>query len=375
MVNRQSVIKFFRTFAVASYILIPFIITQNGNNLIRFDIPKLELYFFNTIITFNNFFNASLLLIISVFLFIIATQIFGRIWCGWLCPQEIGNDFIDVIASKLRSKSSRFIAKILVSFFISFMFATSTFFYFVSPYDLSQFLQSSGVVIGGLIWFFFFLFLFLDYAFVGHKWCKYLCPYSKMLGVMTDNDTLYVGMLKGEDDNCIKCLACVKTCPMKIDPRKTPDNDCIYCEECIKACDKVLKRKGGKSILGYVWGVNDTFTLKRVNLLITIAITCMLILFLLYNVVKNDVISVEQLNYNGANSTYTVELENKSALSMGVKINAVDSNVTLEPDYVFINRLEKIELDIKVIGTTSDNVVIEFVGDETYRSKIELKNK
>ncbi len=377
MKNRHSFIKYFRTIAVSLYIIIPFIITSNGNNLIRFDIPKLELYFFNAVITFNNFFNPSLLIIILTFLAIIITQVYGRVWCGWACPQEIGNDFIGVMLKKVKSKNTKLAVKIAISFFISFMFATSTFFYFVSPYELPQFFQSRGFVVGGLIWFFFFLFLFLDYAFVGYKWCKYLCPYSMMLGLMTDEHTLYVGMIKGEDDKCIKCKACVKICPMGLDPRITPDNDCIYCEECIKACDKVLRKRGGKSIIGYVWGAKNKFTL-RANLLITISITCMLSLFLVYNMYKNDVINVEQLSYtsSGSESVYVLKIENKSALSMGVDIKATNGeNITIEPNYVFINRLQTIDVEIKVNNNSAENIKLEFLGDNTYRSSITLKKQ
>lgn len=252
---------------------------------------------------------------------------------------------------------------------MAFVFATLCVCYFVSPYDFISTLKGPGGGVMLTIWVILFAALFFDFAFVRYSWCKIICPYSKFQFLMSDDNTLYIGMKHGEDTKCIECLACVKSCPVKIDPRKTPDGACIYCENCIKACDKVLSRKGGKSIIGYNWGISDKFKPFRINLLITFAVILLFAVLLLYNIIANKPLMMEIKNarvYDNGTAEVTVFLENNQAATAIINFSILPENIKTEPSYEVLSMqaTKEITLKVKLPENGLDHIKLQAVNDK-----------
>ena len=191
--SRRKIFRILQFIAVSFFLLAPLIKTSNGYSLIGFDVKTLRLHFFNNIITFDNFFLASLFILLTVFLFIVVTQIFGRIWCGWICPQCFFTKLKIDISDKFPKKYKK-----SISFFLAFLFAailsSNWMFYFISPTELFNSIYSDVFCTAAVIWYVLLIVLFIDFAFAGLMWCRYVCPYAKMQTLMTDNGTLYVGL-------------------------------------------------------------------------------------------------------------------------------------------------------------------------------------
>lgn len=323
---RGKIYRVLQFIVVSLIIIIPFIKTPNGNNLIRFDANTLHLYFFNGVVEFSNFFIVFIGILLVVFLFIFVTQLLGRIWCGWLCPQSFFALKIEKYAHIIKNKKLRKVGEFFLAALFAFLLTANMTMYFVSPYEyIETFKGPSGGTFTAIFLVMFF-FILVDFAFVRYRWCKYVCPYSKFQVVMTDDDTLYVGMIPAQADACINCMACVRVCPTKIDPRKNPDGDCIYCETCVDACNHIFQKKNkdkkAVGVLGYVWGDKDKINLKRPNLIITFLISVVLAVILVVSIINDNPINfkVQSDVQNLGNGRYEVTITQKNNTNRPIKL-------------------------------------------------------
>lgn len=259
-----------RIFTTAVYLLIPFIII-NGESALRFDIPTLGLHFFGTTIYIENFFIVLIFTFMVTFLIILITQLYGRIWCGWLCPQTVLINF----TSFFDRKNMSFIGRLLTHtgvLAVSTVIGLSMVFYFVSPYSFFRDL-SAGTLSGVTKWFAFVLtaITYLNFTLVRYRFCTTICPYSKLQSVMFDDHTLIIAMDPETSYKCVKCDACVTTCPVGIDIRQGMDSQCINCGRCITACTKTMKAEDEDvpTLIDYIYGFSNTKKPLRTNVLIT----------------------------------------------------------------------------------------------------------
>jgi polyferredoxin len=102
----QSYRRLVRYAVTLIFFAIPFI-KVSGESLLRFDIPTLRLLVFGRTIWIENFFPVVLFILAMLFLFITFTQLFGRIWCGWLCPQTLMTDFTPALDNKKACKLTK----------------------------------------------------------------------------------------------------------------------------------------------------------------------------------------------------------------------------------------------------------------------------
>lgn len=362
-VLRGKIYRLLQFIVVACVLIIPFIKTSNGNSLFRFDVSTLQLHAFNNVVSFTSFFSAFIAILLFTFLFVFITQLMGRVWCGWLCPQSFFSIRIESYSKKFKNKTISKIVSVLLSFVFALILTLNWMMYFVSPYNfLSSQQSSSTMLVIGIV---LFLFIFVDFVLVRFKWCKYVCPYSKFQVVMTDDDTLYVGMIPGKETQCIDCKACIRVCPTHIDPRKNPDADCIYCETCVTACNQVFQKKDHhEGILGYVWGKSNKINIKRPNLILTFLISIVLFVILLYNIISTTeplVINVDNNVKSLDNGVYTVQLEIKSNLEKAVRVNFSnpENYVAVSPAgvRVFIKANVKTTLQLNTLKDIPDGKV------------------
>jgi len=256
-------------FLIAAFALIPYF-KMNGKPLMLLDLARREFSFFGA--TFLPTDSVLLMLlgltiVITVFL---VTALWGRVWCGWACPQTVYMEFLfrpierlfegNPNAQRKIDKEGwnwRRVAKNVV-FLLLAMFAAHTFLaYFVGIDQLVAWVQASPAqhpyafllmaAVTGL--------MFFDFAYFREQMCIVTCPYGRLQSVLLDKRSLIVGYdsKRGEPrgklkkggpatGDCIDCGACVYTCPTGIDIRAGLQMECIGCTQCIDACDAIMDR-------------------------------------------------------------------------------------------------------------------------------------
>ncbi|MBF0557605.1 MAG: 4Fe-4S binding protein [Nitrospirae bacterium] len=244
---------------------LPFIKIR-GESAFRFDIPTLRLHVFGCTIWIQEFFIVLVAAIFLTLLIVFITLVFGRIWCGWLCPQTVLVDFTAFVDKTSRKGLGHSIASYAITFLISAIVAASLIWYFVSPYDfIPAFLSGT---LGATTWGFWIVLtaiIFLNYALLRHKFCSTVCPYAKLQSVLFDKSTLIIELEPDRAAECIDCRSCEKVCPTGIDIRHGIDAACINCAECIDACNRVMSRSGKKGLIRYAFGPGGGGRVLRPN--------------------------------------------------------------------------------------------------------------
>jgi cytochrome c oxidase accessory protein FixG len=210
----------------------------------------------------------------SIFMF---TALFGRVWCGWGCPQTVYMEFVYRPIERLcrgtpgRTKKGplqtsalgvfvMYGAYLLVSMFLAHTFLA----YFVGVDQLRVWVTRSPAehpVSFGVMAFVTGAMMF-DFAFFREQMCLVACPYGRFQSVMLDRNSLIVAYdaARGEPrgrrsaksgsadlslpvlGDCVDCGLCVATCPTGIDIRRGLQMECVHCTQCIDACDGVMSR-------------------------------------------------------------------------------------------------------------------------------------
>ncbi len=258
---------------IAILFAIPWIHIQ-GEPLILLDIPARQFHVFGLVIFPQELYFLWLILAALALALFFFTALFGRLWCGWACPQTVFTDLFAAVARRIQgwkgSQVPRRIAPwrkvathavwIVLSLVIGFHLVS----YFHSPYDLISELVRNGKIYPTVLGFHLATagLAYLDFAFLKQTFCKYLCPYARFQGVLFDRDTLVIGYdtRRGEprgkrgstSGDCVDCNLCVAVCPTGIDIRNGLQLECIACTQCIDACNGVMARlRRAPNLIGY----------------------------------------------------------------------------------------------------------------------------
>ena len=281
--------------------VLPFI-TINGNHMLLLSFDKLRFEFLGFAYNMNELYVMPFLL---MFLFIgifAMTAMFGRVWCGWACPQTIFRViYRDLIETKLLGmrklnnkqknidydKNNNYIKKYIAIFIwivLSTIITANFMWYFVPPEDFFAYLLEPREHLFMILFMVTLITLLLfDIIFMKEDFCTYACPYSRIQSVLYDDDTKQVvyNTNRGGDiyqsgeksitnikqwasnEECTTCEACVKVCPTHIDIRKGLQVECINCLECSDACSSVMGKLGKPSLI--YWGSTNGVinTLKK----------------------------------------------------------------------------------------------------------------
>jgi cytochrome c oxidase accessory protein FixG len=237
---------------------LPFIRVQNESAL-RFDVTSLKLYFFGSVIWISEayfFLLTFLLFFIGIMLF---TVLYGRIWCGWMCPQTVLTDFSRrIVALTARLSNHGFIRAVIshsILFLFSLIVAASMIWYFVSPYNMaSDILNRQLGPWTTWTWVFFTVLVYVDIAAVRQKFCGSVCPYARFQSAFFDEKTLTIEFDRSQEQRCLGCGACVRACPSGIDIRKGLQVECINCAECIDACSRMMGAENKEPLVHYTSG-------------------------------------------------------------------------------------------------------------------------
>ncbi|HZY81692.1 MAG TPA: cytochrome c oxidase accessory protein CcoG [Cyclobacteriaceae bacterium] len=218
--------------------------------------------------------------LITFFVFIILfTVVFGRVWCGWMCPQTL---FMEMVFRKIEywiegdandqrrlndrdwdlDKISRKTSKHFIFLLISIVIAHTAMAYMVGVDRVIDIVRHSPVEnlagFSGLIG--FTIIFYAVFAYFREQVCIAICPYGRLQGVLLVKDSIVVAYdwLRGEPrgklrkqspieikkGDCIDCKLCVHVCPTGIDIRNGTQLECINCTACIDACDDVMLKIG-----------------------------------------------------------------------------------------------------------------------------------
>ena len=269
------------------YLILPFV-EIGGHPAVFLDFPHRRFYLFGGTFNAQDFWMMFFLLTGLAFTIIILTTIWGRVWCGYACPQTV---FMEGVyrrverwiegprnvrikrnkgpwnVDKIWRKTLKHSLFILLSLFFSHFFLS----YFISLPALvdmigrppSEHMEAFAWMAG------MSLFLYGNFAWFREQLCLIICPYGRLQSTMTDKDTKVVlydtgrGEPRGkakkkkgepaeERGDCIDCGRCVQVCPTGIDIRNGLQLECIGCYACVDACDAVMEKvKKPKGLVRY----------------------------------------------------------------------------------------------------------------------------
>ncbi|MEW6005503.1 MAG: cytochrome c oxidase accessory protein CcoG [Stygiobacter sp.] len=315
--------------------------------------------------------------IVSIFLF---TVVYGRLFCGWICPQTV---FMEMVFRKIeywiegdankqkalnnqpwnREKIFKKTFKQIVFFSISFVIANTFLSYIIGVDKLYQYIKDTPtqhfstffavLIFSGLFYFVF--------SYFREQACTLVCPYGRLQGVMLDQNSIVIhydykrgeprGKLKKNESrtngDCIDCHLCVDVCPTGIDIRNGTQLECVNCTACIDVCDSVMEKiNKPKKLIRYAsktqieTGKQPLFTPRAIGYTIVLMLLTFLILFMLVNRTE-----VELSILRTPGTLFQEQPGNKLSNIYDLKIiNKTFNNINAELE------LENLKGEIQVIG-------------------------
>lgn len=280
--------KFYEYRKWVSYFLLLILIANpfikvNGNQFMMFNVLERRFNIFGFPFWPQDFYIFVLFMIIGVVFVVLFTVIFGRIFCGWICPQTI---FLEMVfrrieywiegdrgaqiklskqkwdAEKIRKKVLKWFIFLIISFFIANVFLA----YLIGSDQLIHMVEDGpaghfSTLASLLIFTGVFYFVFVWFR---EQVCIIACPYGRLQGVLLDNKSINViyDHVRGEKEagrakfnkqedrtltgkgDCIDCHLCVHVCPTGIDIRNGVQLECVNCTACIDECNTMMEHVG-----------------------------------------------------------------------------------------------------------------------------------
>jgi len=358
----------FSSFLLIIFLVLPHI-QYKGEPFFLFGILERKFILFGVIFWPQDsylFFLAMISLVIFIILF---TVIFGRLWCGWTCPQTILMEmvfrkieyWIEGDAAKQRQmnhapmsfKKFRIkLTKHIIFWFVALIIGSTVLSYlvgfdriyevFLNPFSKNNNTQFLVVIVFSTV-------IYLIYSQVRELVCTIICPYGRLQGALVDQHTMvvaydnYRGETRGAKDaegDCINCKQCVNVCPTGIDIRNGTQLECINCTSCIDACDSVMKKiKKPKGLIRYASldqiRKGEKFKLSTRGYAYS-AVLVLILSFFIYMFASRSPIEsillrtpglIYQEQPNGEISNlYNINIVNKSREKYSIKLKVINNN-------------------------------------------------
>ena len=273
--------KYHRRRAFVAVLLLAFLflapfIKVNDRPLLLFNILERKFIIFGVTFWPQDFYLFVLATIILIIFIVLFTVVFGRLWCGWVCPQTV---FMEMLFRKIEywlegdtfrqkklagqpynlNKTVIKSFKHIIFFAISFVIGNTFLAYIIGIDPLFSIITDppSQHITGLFIMILFSAVFYWVFAFFREQVCTMVCPYGRLQGVLLDQDSIVVAydFKRGEPrgrlnrqkvrsklGDCIDCLNCVAVCPTGIDIRNGTQLECINCTACVDACDLVMAK-------------------------------------------------------------------------------------------------------------------------------------
>jgi len=259
---------------MALFVLVPFA-KYNGSQAVYFDLQQQQFHVFPFTLFPQDLLIICLMFILAAFLLFYVTKLYGRVWCGFTCPQTIWlllfnwierrvegthshSKSLDVQSFTLKKFTKKFIKHFLwagISLLTALVFIS----YFVPVEQLYIpffTMEASTLVFSWVI--FFAVCTYINAGWIKEKMCQHMCPYSRIQSAMFDKSTSLVSYdhVRGENrgkrkrsqvkdtelGDCVDCNLCVQVCPAGIDIRNGLQYECINCGLCVDACDMTMDK-------------------------------------------------------------------------------------------------------------------------------------
>jgi cytochrome c oxidase accessory protein FixG len=255
---------------LAIYVGMPWI-QVGGRPAVHIDIPGRNAFLLGHTFTNQDFYLLFFLVSGLGFGLFVLTSLFGRVWCGYACPQTV---FLEGVFRRVerwiegprdtrirrnlgpatRDKITRKAVKHVVFLGLAYLNAHVFLSYFIPARELVHIVTQPpaahwAAFVWGLVW---TGILYFDYAWFREQTCLIICPYGRAQSAMQDADTIVIGYDRNrgeprskatkEGGDCIDCFRCVAVCPTGIDIRNGLQMECIGCANCVDACDDIMRR-------------------------------------------------------------------------------------------------------------------------------------
>lgn len=359
---------------------VPFI-RIDGHPFMLFNIVERKFIIFGLAFGTYDYFILALGVITFIVSIILFTAVFGRVFCGWACPQTVFLEMVfrkieffiegDYLRQKLLNRGpwneKKIFKKLLkwsVFFVLSVLVANTFLAWIIGTDELYKIItEPLSMHLGGFVSMmlfsgaFYFVFAwFREYA------CIYVCPYGRLQSVLLDPNTTVIaydnvrgeprGRLRKSEEHrklgdCVDCKECVVVCPTGIDIRNGTQLECVNCTACIDACDAVMvkidKPKGlirFASINNIINKTGFRITGRIVGYFVIVVILMTVLTFLLVNrkpvdvtILRSPGMLFQEQPGNKISNLYSIKLTNKTFGSIPVEL-----------------KLENIEGEIMLIG-------------------------
>lgn len=384
---------------IVSYVLLVFLFAApfvkiNGNQFLLFNVLERRFNIFGLPFWPQDFHLVVISMIIGVIFIALFTVAFGRIFCGWMCPQTI---FLEMVFRRIeywiegdRGKQIRLdkqawnaekIKKRLLKWFvflvISFAIANAFLAYLIGSDELIQDIVDGpfkhlGTLFPLLIFTAVFYFVF---AWFREQVCIIACPYGRLQGVLLDDKSILVAYdhKRGEGENgrkkfrknedraelghgdCIDCFQCVNVCPTGIDIRNGTQLECVNCTACIDECDDIMEKVNlPKGLIRYTSEAEIekkekfkfTPRLKGYTAVLVILIGVLIGMLMIRNDVEANILRLSGELY---------ELKEGNRISNVFTYKLVNKTTEAIPDVQF--RMRKVKGTIKLAATTNEFII------------------
>jgi cytochrome c oxidase accessory protein FixG len=368
---KKPVGKLYEYRKLVSYVLLAILVSSpfikvNGNQFFMFNVLERRFNIFGFPFWPQDLYLFVIIMLIGVVFVIFFTVAFGRIFCGWICPQTI---FMEMVFRRIeywiegdRGKQIRLakqawnaekirkrVLKWSVFFVVSFIIANVFLAYLIGSDRLLLYIYEGPMdhlsTLASLLIFtgvFYFVF-----AWFREQVCIIACPYGRLQGVLLDNKSIIVAydhkrgekeegrakFKKNEDrpetgkGDCIDCFQCVHVCPTNIDIRNGTQLECVNCTACIDACDHMMESVNlPKGLIRYASedniekGSKFKFTprLKGYTAVLVILIGVLIGMLFLRNDIEARILRLpgqlyEHKENNIISNVYTFKLVNKTS--------------------------------------------------------------
>lgn len=377
--------KFYDYRKWVSYFLLVFLfagphIKIGGEPMLMFNVIERKFVIFGQVFWPQDFYIFAIALVLMVVFIVLFTVIYGRLFCGWVCPQTI---FMEMVFRRIEywiegdwthqkkldqmpwngEKIRKRILKHAIFWGISFLIA-NTFLAYIIGADALWEIQTANPMehLGGLIALIIFTTVFYAvFARLREQVCTTICPYGRLQGVLLDRNSIVItydhvrgeerGKFRKNEDrkgagkgDCIDCGQCVNVCPTGIDIRNGTQLECVNCTACIDACDHMMESVGlEKGLIRYDSenGVNTgtrfrwTRRIKAYTAVLALLLAVLVVLVVTRTdfdatILRQRGATYQELQDGRISNIYEIDLSNKTKKEYTVELRILEGKGEIE---------------------------------------------